>query len=153
MLPRSCFLITLIKCLKGHKSLGSLCNVKSKSYSVTDWLSQWQGHLLSCCGQLKTEEMVRGAFSKTGCAENSDGKKCVLGTNPKLVPSRNTDTHTKQIKPNGLKTIDWYERAEEQLRQLQVPPRLFRAFFRFALFRSNDRSTCRENALQFFLGK
>ena len=31
MLVRSCFLITLIKCLKGHKSLGSLCNVKSKS--------------------------------------------------------------------------------------------------------------------------
>ena len=27
----SCFLITPIKCLKGHKSLGSLCNVKSKS--------------------------------------------------------------------------------------------------------------------------
>ena len=24
---RSCLLITLIKCLKGHKSLGSLCNV------------------------------------------------------------------------------------------------------------------------------
>ena len=31
MLVRSCFLITLIKCLKGHKSLGLLCNVKSKS--------------------------------------------------------------------------------------------------------------------------
>ena len=31
MLARSCFLITLIKCLKGRKSLGSLCNVKSKS--------------------------------------------------------------------------------------------------------------------------
>ena len=26
-LVRSCLLITLIKCLKGHKSLGSLCNV------------------------------------------------------------------------------------------------------------------------------
>ena len=31
MLVRSCFLVTLIKCLKGHKSPGSLCNVKSKS--------------------------------------------------------------------------------------------------------------------------
>ena len=30
-LVRSCILITLIKCLKGHKSLGSLSNVKSKS--------------------------------------------------------------------------------------------------------------------------
>ena len=50
MLVRSCFLITLIKCLKGHKSLVSLflCQL-SKS-----WVSQWQGHLLSCSGQLKT---------------------------------------------------------------------------------------------------
>ena len=31
LLVRSCFLITLIKCLKGQKSLGSLCNVRSKS--------------------------------------------------------------------------------------------------------------------------
>ena len=36
-LVRSCFLITPIKCLKGHKSLGSLCNVKSKS---PQWVSQ-----------------------------------------------------------------------------------------------------------------
>ena len=27
MLFRSCFLITLIQCLKGHISLGSLCNI------------------------------------------------------------------------------------------------------------------------------
>ena len=39
MLVRSCFLITLIKCLKGHKSLGSLCNVKSKS-TVSESVSQ-----------------------------------------------------------------------------------------------------------------
>ena len=38
MLVRSCFLITLIKSLKGHKSLGSLCNVKSKS-TLSDRLS------------------------------------------------------------------------------------------------------------------
>ena len=52
----SCILITLNKCLKGHKSLGSLCNVKSKSTVsqwVSQWVSEWQGHLLSCCGQLK----------------------------------------------------------------------------------------------------
>ena len=51
-LPKIC----LIKCLKGHKSLGSLFNcfldVKIKR-SLSEWLSQWQGHLLSCCGQLK----------------------------------------------------------------------------------------------------
>ena len=38
-LVMSCFLITLIKCLKGCKSLGSLCNVKSKSQLVSDSVS------------------------------------------------------------------------------------------------------------------
>ena len=33
------FLITLNKCLKGHKSLGSLCNVKSKS-TVSESVSE-----------------------------------------------------------------------------------------------------------------
>ena len=36
MLVMSCFLITVIKCLKGHWSLGSLFNVKKQK-----WLSQW----------------------------------------------------------------------------------------------------------------
>ena len=67
MLDRSCFLITLIKCLKGHKSLGSLCNVTK--VKVTQSVSQWQGHLLSCCGQLKSNEGLshyseRGAPAK-----------------------------------------------------------------------------------------
>ena len=44
MLIRSCFLITLIECLKGH-------SVMSKS-KVTQWLSEWKAHLLSCSGQL-----------------------------------------------------------------------------------------------------
>ena len=53
LLVRSYPLITLIKCLKGHKSLGSLCSVlKSKGW-LTDSVSEWQGHLFSCCGQLK----------------------------------------------------------------------------------------------------
>ena len=38
-LVRSCLPITLIKCLKGRKSLGSLCNVKIKCHSVSDRLS------------------------------------------------------------------------------------------------------------------
>ena len=46
MLVRSCFLITVIKCLKGHRSLGSLFNVKKQK--VAQSLTQWQGHLLSC---------------------------------------------------------------------------------------------------------
>ena len=59
MLVRSCFLITLIKSLKGRNSLGSLCNVKSKS---PEWVSQWQGHLLSCCGQLKKFYLIHIVF-------------------------------------------------------------------------------------------
>ena len=39
MLVRSCFLITVIKCLKGHRSLGSLFNVKKQKVSQS--LSQW----------------------------------------------------------------------------------------------------------------
>ena len=53
MLIRSCFLITLIKCLKGHKSLGLFFVCQVVKSSVTQWLSEWQGHLLSCSGQLK----------------------------------------------------------------------------------------------------
>ena len=46
MLVRSCFLITVIKYLKGHWSLGSLFNVNKQK--VGHSLTQWQGHLLSC---------------------------------------------------------------------------------------------------------
>ena len=42
---RSCLLFTLMKCLKGHKSLGSLgsvlCMSKVKVPSVSEWLSDW----------------------------------------------------------------------------------------------------------------
>ena len=41
MLVRSCFLITLIKCLKGHKSLGSLFVCQLVKSSVSEWVSQW----------------------------------------------------------------------------------------------------------------
>ena len=58
LLVRSYFLITLSKCFKGHKCLGSLFvfqNQKWLSYSV----SQWQGHLLRCpqnlSGQIKAD--------------------------------------------------------------------------------------------------
>ena len=50
--------ICLIKCLKGHKSLGSLCSVVKtlivSGAGPTDRPTKGQGHLLSCCGQLKT---------------------------------------------------------------------------------------------------
>ena len=56
-LVRSCLLITLIKCLKGDKSLGSLCSlVKALIVSLvrqTEQATKGQGHLLSCSGQLK----------------------------------------------------------------------------------------------------
>ena len=35
---------------------------KVKVPSVSEWVSEWQGHLLSCCGQLKT--IGRGGFHK-----------------------------------------------------------------------------------------
>ena len=41
LLVRSCFLITLIKCLKGHRSLGSLfvCQNQKVAHSVSQWVS------------------------------------------------------------------------------------------------------------------
>ena len=40
MLVRSCFLITVIKCLKGRWFLGSLRNVKNKSGSLSESVSE-----------------------------------------------------------------------------------------------------------------
>ena len=50
---KSCLIITLIKYLKGHKSLGSLCNVKIKSHSVSQSVTRSPIELSA--GQLKTE--------------------------------------------------------------------------------------------------
>ena len=54
-LVSSCLFITLIKCLKGHRSLGLLFVCQSVKYreSMSQSVTQWQGHLLSCSGQLK----------------------------------------------------------------------------------------------------
>ena len=56
-MSQTCLLITLIKCLKGHKSLGSLGSVvKGLIVSLVgprDQPTKGQGHLLSCSGQLK----------------------------------------------------------------------------------------------------
>ena len=49
---RSCLLITLIKCLKGQKSIGSLCVVKTLIVSGNKPRDR-QCVLLSCSGQLK----------------------------------------------------------------------------------------------------
>ena len=49
---RSCLLITLIKCLKGHKFLGSLCSVVKTLIVSGVRPTKGQGHLLSCSGQL-----------------------------------------------------------------------------------------------------
>ena len=60
MLVRSCFLITVIKCLKGDRSLRLLFNVKkTKGESV----SQWQGHLLSC--QVTAKKLKIFSFSNS----------------------------------------------------------------------------------------
>ena len=71
-LVRSCLLITLIKCLKGHKSLGSLCSVVKTLIVSGAQPTDRQWVLLSCCGQLKrticpecqvtTEGMLKNEF-------------------------------------------------------------------------------------------
>ena len=45
--------ICLIKCLEGHKSLGSLCNVVKALIVNGARRTKGQGHLLSCFGKLK----------------------------------------------------------------------------------------------------
>ena len=55
MFSRSCFLVTLIKSLKGHKSLALLFNVKIKrclTQSVSEWVSDKVTYW-AVCGQLK----------------------------------------------------------------------------------------------------
>ena len=54
---RSCLLITLIKCLKGHKSVGLLFNVKIKS-TVSEWVSQRQKNPV-CKYALHTGKFLR----------------------------------------------------------------------------------------------
>ena len=49
---RSCLLITLIKCLKGHKSLGSQCNIVKALIVSGAGPTDGQWVLLSCSGQL-----------------------------------------------------------------------------------------------------
>ena len=72
-LVRSCLLITLIKCLKGHKSLGSLCNVLKTLIVSGAGPSKGHCHLLSCSGQLKMltafaaiQELVKKLFGQSG---------------------------------------------------------------------------------------
>ena len=57
---RLCFLITLIKCLKVHRFLASLfvCQV----VVLSEWVTQWQGPLLSYSGQLKTNTNINYYF-------------------------------------------------------------------------------------------
>ena len=65
-LVRSCLLITLIKCLRGHKSQGSLCSVVKTLIVSGDQPREQggkgQGHLLSCSGQLKIMNFYRDDF-------------------------------------------------------------------------------------------
>ena len=52
-LVRSCLLVTLIKCPKGHKCVGSLCRLVKTLIVSSVRPSKGQGHQLSCSGQLK----------------------------------------------------------------------------------------------------
>ena len=73
LLVRSCSLITLMKCLKGHKSLGSLCNVVKtlivSGARPTNQASKGQGHLLSCSGQLKKHNQK--TWNTTQCVQTN----------------------------------------------------------------------------------
>ena len=60
-LVRYCFQV-IFKCLKGHKSLGSLCSVVKTLIVSGVRGTKGQGHLLSCSGQLKTKHIVRIFF-------------------------------------------------------------------------------------------
>ena len=66
---RSCLLVTLIKCPKGHKCVGLLCRlVKTlivSSVRQTKGPSKGQGHLLSCSRQLKSPSYHFGRLSST----------------------------------------------------------------------------------------
>ena len=73
-LVRSCLLITLIKCCKGHNSLGSLCSVvKTLIVSLvrqTNQGTKGQGHLLSCSGQLKTNKQQKNNLEPSFLNQN-----------------------------------------------------------------------------------
>ena len=56
-------LITLIKCLKGHKSQGSLCSVLKTLIVSGNRGTKGQGHLLSCSGQLKRRTVRYNYFT------------------------------------------------------------------------------------------
>ena len=61
---RSCFLINLIKSVKGHKSLGLLFNVKNKKWLSDQWVisDQWVSDKVTywaVCGQLKKDNICR----------------------------------------------------------------------------------------------
>ena len=73
MLVRSCFLIILIKCLKGHKSLESLCNVKSKSQAVSESVTRSPIELLW------TAKNMKGRKDKKTKVQLKTKSKTVLG--------------------------------------------------------------------------
>ena len=78
-MSQTCLLITLIKCLKGHKSLGSLCSVVKGL--IVSWVqprygpTKGQGHLLSCSGQLK--KMILPSKSRF---EDTKENCCIFST-------------------------------------------------------------------------
>ena len=56
--------------MAGHKFQAMDCFIfqnQEVSDAVTEWLSEWQGHLLSCSGQLKTNAMKCQKSSNVKC--------------------------------------------------------------------------------------
>ena len=75
LLVRSCLLITLIKCLKLHKSLGSLCGCvfkRSLSQSVSEWVTRSPIELSA--GQLKMTNIRHGFAGTLWTSETSSNR-------------------------------------------------------------------------------
>ena len=109
MLVRSCFLITLIKCLKGHKSLGHSVMSKAK---VSDWVSEWQGH--------RNWPIYGWRNTRPGC-DTESWEQCKELTWTRL--RGNQQLHQDPSKRKGKRLTRWWDRPlriDELKRQLTV---------------------------------
>ena len=109
MLVRSCFLIILIKCLKGHKSLGHSVMSKAK---VSDWVSEWQGH--------RNWPIYGWRNTRPGC-DTESWEQCKELTWTRL--RGNQQLHQDPSKRKGKRLTRWWDRPlriDELKRQLTV---------------------------------
>ena len=121
---RSCLFITLIKCLKGRKSLGSLCNVWL--LVVPDGPRDRQGHLLSCSGQLKREkdkkQMRQSGWSKYQISDGIEKIGCYTGakhTASVLIIKQQWNHSWNMMTNPNINDLMKFKNSESQERQSQ----------------------------------